>query len=215
MKLLSRSLLPLVMVLVAACASTSLRDSWVDPQFTGGPFKKWLVVGAGASTVARRTLEDVMVTRLRGLGVQAAPGWQYLPDGQVAEPQLDAAVAASGADALMLVRLRGVQTRTQVSTQMVPVMSPMMGPSMGPGRPGFGASGGWWGTYSTWVAVQDVSQFTVADVETSVFQVSQRQLVWAGTTETFDPSSVAQEVQGFSDVILRALARNGMVPAAK
>ena len=210
-----RWLLLFVPALVAACASTSLRDSWMDPQFTGAPFRKWIVVGAGASTVAQRTLEDVMVGRLRERGVQAAPGWQYLPDGQVAEAQLDAAVAASGADALMLVRLHGVETRTQVSTQMVPAVAPMMGPSMGPGAPpGFAGRGGWWGTYTTWVAVPDISQYTVANVETMVYQVSSRQLVWAGSTQTFDPTSVAREAQGFSSVLLRALAQNNLVPAA-
>ena len=194
---ISRGLLLFVPALVAACASTALRDSWMDPQFTGGPFKKWLVVGAGASVVAQRTLEDAMVAKLKTRGVQASPGWQYLPEARITEAQLDAAVRASGADAMMLVRLRGVETRTQVSTQTVPVTRGGMG---------------WWTTYSTWVAVPDISTYTVATVETTVYSVASKQLVWTGSTETFDPSSVAREAESFSNVILRALAQNNLVP---
>lgn len=195
-----RALLLATTMFVAACATTTLKDSWSDPAYTGGAFKKWFVVGVGGNAVARRTLEDAMVARLRARGVVAVPGYQFLPDGQAGEAQLDGAVAVSGADGLMLVRLRGVQTRTQVTTAMVP--GPMYG-------------FGYYGMYSGWYAVPEVSQYQIATVETSVFQVYQKKLVWTGVTETFDPSSVAQEAPGFSDVILGSLQQRGLVPPAK
>jgi hypothetical protein len=200
MQTLARSLLLLCLALLAACASTSLRDSWVDPAFAGGPFKKWLIVGTGASPVARRTLEDVMSAKLRERGVQAVPGYQFLPDSSYTEAQFDAAVAASGADALMLVNLRGVQTRMQASTQVVPTTGMRMG---------------WWGSVSTWQTVSTVNTFEIAIVETSVYQVSNKQLVWTGSTETFDPSGVAREAPGFSEVIIRALASRSLLPPAR
>ena len=42
---------------LAACASTSLRDSWSDPGFTGGPFRKVMVVGVSSTPVNRRVFE--------------------------------------------------------------------------------------------------------------------------------------------------------------
>lgn len=194
-------LLVMFAALLAGCASTTLRDSWSDPTFTSGPFKKWIVVGVGHATVAKRTFEDIMVARLRARGVDAVPGYQYLPQGRASEQQLDEAVAASGADAMMMVHLRRVQTRTQVTTAMVP------GPAF--------SSFGWYGVYGGWYAVPEVRQYDIATVETTVYAVSGRKLVWSGVTDTFDPRSVAQEAPGFSDVILGALAQRGIVPPAK
>jgi hypothetical protein len=194
-------LLVMLAALVAGCASTTLRDSWSDPSYTRGAFHKWIVVGVGGDTVAKRTFEDIMVARLRARGVDALPGYRYLPEGRASESQLDGAVATSGADGLMMVHLRRVQTRTQVTTAMVP----------GPAYPGFG----WYGVYGGWYSVPEVRQYDIATVETTVYEVYGKKLVWSGITETFDPRSVAQEAPQFSEVILDALAQHGIVPGKR
>jgi hypothetical protein len=188
-------------LLVAGCASTTLRDSWADASYARGPFKKWLVVGVGAQSTAQRTFEDIMVAKLRARGVDALPGYDYLPPGRANESQLDGAVARSGADALMLVHLKRVQTRTEVTQTMVP----------GAAYPGFG----WYGVYGGWYAVPQVTQYDIATVETTVYEVFGKKLVWSGVTDTFDPRSVAQEAPGFCDVVLGALAQHAMVPQVK
>lgn len=196
-------LLALLVALAAGCASTTLSDSWSDAAFAGGPLKKWLVVGVavGGNIAEIRTFEDIMVAKLRARGADAAPGYRYLPQGRASERELDAAVASSGADALMLVHLRRVQTRTQVTPAMVP----------GPAFPGFG----WYGVYGGWYSVPEVRQYDIATVETTVYEVRGRKLVWSGVTETFDPGSVAQEAPQFCDVVLDAMAQHGIAPPAK
>jgi hypothetical protein len=186
---------------LAGCASTTLRDSWSDPSYAQGPFKKWIVVGVGGDTVAKRTFEDIMVSRLRARGVEALPGYRYLPEGRASEPELNAAVATSGADGMMMVHLRRVQTRTQVTQAMVP----------GPMYPGFG----WYGVYGGWYSVPEIRQYDIATVETTVYAVNGKKLVWSGVTETFDPRSVAKEAPQFCEVVLDALAQHGIVPPAK
>ncbi len=187
--------------LLAGCASTTLQDQWGDPGFNQGPFRKWLVVSVGGGPAATRTFEDIMSSHLQARGVEASAGWRYLPERQATESELDSAVAASGADGLMMVHLRRVETRTQVTQVAVP-----MG---GPGFGWWGAYGGWWGT------VPEVRQYDIAVVETMVYAVKGRRLVWSGVTQTFDPSSVAREAPGFSEVILEALAQRNLVPPKK
>lgn len=196
----ARTALLFLAALLAGCASTALRDSWVNPDFRGGAFQTWLVVGAGTNPAGRRIFEDIMVSKIEARGARAVQGHRFLPDGQASEAQLTAAVAQSGADALMLVRVRGVDTRTQVSTTFVPSR-------------GFGP--GMWGFYSGWVAIPEVNQYRIAHVETSVFETRTQQLVWTGLSETFDPASIRQETPGFADVILNALAQRGMIGPAK
>lgn len=191
--------------LLAGCASTTLRDAWMEPGFAGPAFKRVLVLGVSADMTDRRVFEDIMVERVARTGAQAIPAYRFLPDsGKVPEADLDRAVQAAGADALLMSRIRRVDRQTSVSTQMVPARG-----AMGPwGR-------GWYGWYSGWFPVTEVRQYDVAVVETSVFAAAGRSLVWTGTTETFEPRSVARDAPGFADVIVRALVARGLLPAAK
>ena len=203
MRKLASALFASAALLVAACASTSLRTAWYDTTYQGGAFKRVLVVGVGTNIANRRVFEDIFSQRLSATGTQGVPGYQFLPDeARANEPAWNAGVARSGADGLLVVRLLGVDTKTQVSTTMVP----------GPGFYG-PYYGGWWGP--AMVAVPEVTQYDIATVETSLFEVRTRQVVWAGTTETFNPSTVAQETPGFAELIIKQLAARGLVPSPK
>jgi hypothetical protein len=144
-------------------------------------------------------LEDVLVARIQAAGVEAVPAWRYLPaEGQADESAFNAAVVASGADGLLMVRLLGIDTQTNVSTAFVP-------------GPGFG----WYGFYSGWYAVPQVMQYQIAVVETTLFDVKSRRLVWSGTSETINPTSVQKDAPGFADLIVVALQKGGLLLSAK
>jgi len=183
-------------LILAGCASTTLQSVWRDPAYAGGPFKRVFVVGLSAKDgTARRVLEDVMVAKLKAGGVDAVPGWQYLADGPPTdEAGFSAAVAKSGADAMLMMRLLGVETQTTVW--------PPMGPRIG-----------WYGMYSGWYAYPDVTTSQTAIVETTLFDARSRRVVWSGTSETFNPTSVQKDAPTFADVILGALRKNGLLPA--
>jgi hypothetical protein len=197
-------------LMLAGCASTTLQSTWMDPGFTGGPFKKIFVVGLSARDVTtRRVFEDVVVGKLQAAGVQAVPAWQsFQAEGAVTEAAMEAAVAQSGADGLLLTRLLGIDTRTSVSTMMVP--GPVMGPGFGPG---FGPGAGWWGPYASWQAVPQVTQYQIATAETTLFDVKTRRIVWTATSQTFNPTSVQREAPGLADAVIGALQTRGLLAA--
>ena len=179
--------------ILGGCASTTLQSTWRDPAYAGGPFKRVFVVGLSARDgTARRVLEDVIVAKLKAGGVDAIPGWQYLSDGPMPEDAFSAAVTKTGADAMLMARLLGVETQTTVW--------PPMGPRIG-----------WYGAYSGWYAYPDVTTSQTAVVETTLFDVKSRRVVWSGTSETLNPTSVAKDAPGFADVILGALRRDGLL----
>ena len=104
----------------------------------------------------------------------------------------------SGAQGLLFVRLLGVDTRTQVSTTMVPT-----GMHWGPGP--------WGAPTRTMVPVQQVRQYDLATVETKLFDVQTKALVWAATTSTLNPTSVARETPAFAELIIGQLAARGII----
>ncbi len=199
--MLKRSLtllwLAFAVALLSSCASTTLQSAWYDTSFAGGPFKKIIVLGVGGTVSNRRVFEDIFAQQLNAAGTQAVPGYQFVADdARQNEPAWNAGIAQSGADGVLIVRLLGVDTKTQVTTTMVP--GPM-----------------YFGPYGVWgpqmIAVPDVTQYQVANVETTLFDVRTKRIVWAGTTQTFNPTSVPQETPGFAQVIIGQLAARGLI----
>ena len=196
-------------ILLASCQSTTIQSTWVDPSFTGGPFKKVFVMGLARDVTSRRVFEDIMVARLQAAGIQAVPAYQYMAeDVAVPEPVLEAAVAKSGADAVLMTRLLGVDTQISASTVMVP--GPVMGPGFGPGWGG----PGWWGAYNQWWAVPQVTTYQIATAETTLYDASTRRIVWTATSQTFNPQSVQREAPGLADQVIAALRARNLLPAA-
>ena len=189
-----------VAALVSGCQTTSIRSAWFDTDFSGPPLRKIVVSARVGGTADSRAVEDAFVGRLRESGVDALAGHTVrLDDPGLSDAAFEAAVRGSGAQGLMLVDLLGVDTRTQVSTTMV--------------RGGMGWGRGSWGgiSHTTLVPVQQVSQYELATVETKLFQVQTRQLVWAATTSTFNPRSAAREAPAFAGLIVDQLAERSII----
>jgi hypothetical protein len=186
--------------LLAACQTTSIQSAWFDTSYKGGAFRKVVVIASDGTTSDSRVFEDIMVQKLQATGVTAIPGYTTVPaDARRAESAFAAAVAATGADGVILVRLLRVDTKTQVSTMMMP-----------------GPWGGFYGGFYAggFYAAPQVTQYDVASVETNVYAVATRSLVWAATTQTVNPNSVEKEAPGFADLIVTQLRARGLLPAA-
>jgi hypothetical protein len=196
---------------LAACQTTSIQSAWYDTSYKGGPFKKIVVIASDGTTADSRVFEDIFVQKLQAAGVQAVPGYTTVPpDARRSESTFAPAVAATGADGVILVRLLRVDTRTQVSTVMMP--GPMMGPWGGFYGPGFYGGGFYGGGF---YAMPEVTQYDVASVETNVYNVATKSLVWAATTQTVNPTTVAQEAPNYADIIIAQLRARNLLPAAK
>jgi hypothetical protein len=185
--------------MVSGCQSTSIRSAWFDTDFAGPPLRKIVVVGDVGTTADVRVFEDTFAAKLRGAGVDAVAAHTIRLDPNTPEAPFVAGVENSGAQGLLFVRLLGVDTRTQVTTTMVPG-------GMAWGR------GPWGGPATrTMIPVQQVSQYDLATVETKLYDVRARQLIWAATTSTFNPRSVAAETPAFADLVIGQLGARGII----
>lgn len=203
-----RPLLAAIALLLAACASTTLRDAWYDPEYRGTTFRKVLVLGVLPNMAERRQYEDVMVATINATGAQGIPAYRFLPGQERAsDAELDGAVRDSGADALLMSRLLRVDTQTQVSRQRVSPTSRDWDWRWS------GWYSGWWG--DGWQSVTTVTQYEVAVVETTLFSAGSGRVVWTGATDTFQPRSVAREAPAFSATIVGALQARGFLPTAR
>jgi uncharacterized OB-fold protein len=66
-----------------------------------------------------------------------------------------------------------------------------------------------------WFPQTQVSQYEVAQVESSLYETKTRRLIWSATTDTFNPSTMAQETPRFAAVIIAQLRARGLIGAPK
>lgn len=193
---------------LAGCAApTVLNTQWMNPQAAGKPpMRSILVMGITRDPTNRRVFEDQMVAQLAARGVRAVPSYQFAPAaGAVEQVQLEQAVKQAGVAGVLLTRVVNVSEQVNVSPGMV------MGPPMGYGFGGFyGFYGGMWATSYVVPPTVYTTQHVAAD--TRLFETANFTLLWSGsTTTTPTGSSVESLFQQFSQLIVGALAKDGLV----
>jgi hypothetical protein len=201
MQILRRLTSLCAVALLAACQTTTIKSAWYDTTYNGGVIRKTVVIASDGTTSDSRVFEDIMVQKFSAAGVMAIPGYSTVPpDSRTAEGPFAAAVAATGADAVLMVRLLRIDTKTQVSTVMMP--GPMWGPW-----------GGFYGGPGLYPAT-DVTQYDVATVESNLYDVRTKRLIWAATSDTINPRNVAQEAPNFADLLIAQFRARGLFPPA-
>lgn len=177
---------------LAACATVPAPTNvttWRDPSFAGPAFRKLFVVGLGSqSLVDQRGFENAMVAALQAAGVDAVPGWQFVPTDRVPDQAtMQSAVARSGADAALLVRMSDPSTQTTLA-YTPGTLAPF----------GAGLYAGWYDPGVTTVSYQ------AATVYTTLFDVATATAVWTYNPPAYGPMSLQQDVPAFAaDVVAR------------
>ena len=187
-------------IALSGCTTTRLESDRRDPNFSGPAFQRILVVGVAREAAARRRFEDQLVADLRAQGVHAIPSYSIIPeDGPVPRERLEQAVDQTGAQAVLLTRLVGVDTRTATQVDQTPYNGGFYGYYGGPA---------WYGpVYGSSTAYQ----YQIYTLETRLFDVPRDRIVWTGTTTTEDPISRKKEVEKFSRLITTELAKERLI----
>jgi hypothetical protein len=182
-------LLWLVAALVAACATTHLKDSWTDPQFSGAPFRKVLVIGVSRSDANRRMFEDGFVKALRASGTEASASYSLLPEeGPLQKVRIRQAVAKTGADSVLVTRVLRVQRKVDVS-------------------PGYAVPGGYGGRFygwygATWATAPEIRAYDVLTIESTLWDIKREQAVWSGISESTDPKEVTKVTRELAEALI-------------
>jgi hypothetical protein len=193
------SLATALLLLTVGCASVPSPVStttWRDPDYKGPPFTKIFVVGLSAQSLKdQRGFENLMVSTLQGAGVAAVPGWQYVPTDRTPDQStIRAAVAQSGADATLLVRLSGFTTETSVGVTSGVVVP--AGPNM----------------YVGWYEPGIVSDsYQAATIYTTLFDVKTARPVWTYNPATYNPATLQQDAPRYANDVAGLLRASGLL----
>jgi hypothetical protein len=188
-------------VLVAGCATTNPNQpsTWRDPSYNGPGFRKVFVVGLSARDLTdQRGFEDLLVATLQRAGVTAVPGWQFVPtDREPDQATMRAAVARAGADAVLLARLSGFATESDVVAVGAPVVA--------------GVGGVYGGMYGGWYQPTAVANYQVATVYTTLFDVRTASAVWTFNAPTYNPATLQRDAPRYADDVVGQLMSAGLL----
>jgi hypothetical protein len=186
-------------LLLAACTTTSLKDTWKDPAFAGPPAKQVLVIGVAASDSSRRVFEDGFSAALAGAGSAGVPSYTLIPGtGAIPSERIDSAVKQSRADAILITRVLRVRRDVNVSPGYA-----------APGWGGMGYGGYYRGAYGA--MAPDVHVYDVITIESTLWRTSNDKPVWSGTSEVMEPKNVAAATQDLAKVLIAKMKADGVL----
>ena len=200
------ALLVAAIMTLSGCASTAVNAQWVNPQAGARlPVKSVMVMGINRDSTARRIYEDAMVSQLASRGVKAVQSDKSVPEEGPAEQQkIQAAVAAAGADSVLISRTVSVTNEVRVSPGYV------AGPPWGFGWPGFY---GYYHSYWSAAYAFPPSVYTVQNVlvDTRLFDAKEYVLLWSGSSTTTPTGSMQKTIQDFAKTISATLATDKVI----
>lgn len=188
-------------IFLSSCATTTVGSTWRAPNFSGPPLQKVLVCALHPDDATRRLFEDAFVRELQPKGVTGVQCYNVLPPGQVGEQQIRDAVTTVGADGVIVTKVASVKD--------VPVYG------AGPGY--------YWGPYygalpPEWASVYAPGYLqteTEVNMQTKAYSVRQDgELIWFGTSQTFDPASIKDLISQVVPKLIGAMTKAGVLPNA-
>ena len=195
-----------IVLLLPGCGGTRVKGIWKKSDFTGGPFKKILVVGITKDERNKCIWEDIMAEQLRKLGVNAETSEQCFPgDTDITKEEILDYVLAHGMDGVIVTRLVDVVREKAYYP-----------PRGGQADIYYGRSH--YGYYNSFGTYYDevyrpgyTATFTTVLLETNLYDVATQQLVWSMSSGTLDPDSLDKLAESVSAKVVKAMQKDNMI----
>jgi hypothetical protein len=189
-----------------AIGAPKLEVSWRNPGFTGGAFKHILVLALNGKAENRAEFEDELVAAISRPGGKAEPSYKFLarPDATpIDKNDFRELIKEQKFDAVVVARLTKRDTKTTY----------VSGEAYTP-LPYYGTFYGYYGALSPVIYSPGYMETEKeAQVEVNFYATTKAdgELVWTGTTNTFDAGSAMKAIKGLVKIITKELEKENIV----
>ena len=191
-------------LMIACGPTTKLEKSWADPSFNASmkPFTKILVVAPLRDQNSQRIAEDKIVKQLKQ-GTTGVQSYTYLQPADTAVTLVESKLKNDGFDGLIVMRLTTIEKSLSYNP------GTYYGYPYGGyyGYHGYGYYGYYGGGYSPGYYSEDKTFL----VETNLYSIRDRKLLWSGTTSTLNPTSLDQSLDQIISAIKYELKQKGLI----
>jgi len=176
------------------CSMTRVKTTWTAPDVHAFHFRKVVVFVVAKDEAIRRSGEHELCERVKT--VPCAPAFAVVADADRGDVEkLAQQVDAAGFDGVVVLGYAGRRTQQTYVRTTTPL----------------------WGYYGYgWGMAYDpgyVRQDELVDVETRVYSVPDRKLLWAGTTESMNPRDVRRTIDEIADAVAAEMRKDGLIPS--
>ena len=216
------SLAVIFTLFLSGCAATALENEGALNGVTKLSFKKLVVFAPFADPEKRKDAENELKAKVTR--VECIPSYTILPNRADLKDlaKVRAAVHATGADGIVLMRPTYYQTESEVTEgsthNVTSVTSTGFGGYYG-GYYGGSYAGAMMGTVdyeARQYSYQDpdmVKNTKVLQIETTIYRVSDEKMVWYGRVVSDNPSSVKQLISDAVNAIRATMVRDELITA--
>lgn len=203
----TRSVLVLIAaVAAAACASTSFVSSWRNPAAQPATYKGKKVAALIVSKEegVRYGAEDALARELTARGAVGVPAYTIVPKELIQDKdKAKEYMQKAGVAGVVAMRVVGKDKEISSSPGSMYWGAPHYSSFWGPGYWGWG----WGGVYSPGYLKTD----TVVTVEILVYSLEQDKLLWAGQSETTNPSKVGPFIKELTAKAAAEMKKQGLI----
>lgn len=194
----------LINLLFSGCSTTKLVTSWSDPNFNELPIQKILIVGVIKNDINRRAYETHFAEQLEEEGIAGIAAHLVISDSDAySERAIRSAVNNVGADAAIIARLVSVEK----NQRYVPPTYEY--------EPVFGYGKGFYSYYGMSHRYISTPGYTATDtivkLETVVFSTRSGNMIWAGATRSFNPTSPTSVIKENTEIIIKDMRKSGLI----
>lgn len=188
---------------LCGCSSgPSMVQTWTDPAYQGTGFNSFVIVGVSKEKGTRRLFEDTFASTVRGRGLSAVAAYS-LDDGEdrLTDQEVESILNSTGANGILVTRLVAHDQKANY-------------------QPGYVTAGpayyNYYGYYNyAWGAAYSPGYtytYEVIRLETNLYDArDDMKLVWSGTSEVVDFTTIDKEVPRLADKVLKELDKEGLI----
>lgn len=180
--------------------STQVQSTWKDPKYATPPMSKVFVISLmKVEPGGRGAVEDAIVARLASVGVSAVPSYKVMSnDAEKPGPSLEEAIAASGAQGVLMVDVKSIGSLIANVGTTVNSITPDTMASY---------------NYLKGQHEQQPGDYKVAHIVSEVYLPSMGKQVWTAFTNSYDASNLARNLPDYTLKLVNVLAKDGIIAA--
>lgn len=182
-----------ILGLLSACGTLHV-DSWANPEYPNRPVGKIMVLGVGKTVEISRQYEDLFIDRLTKLGVEADSMHLHVTRKEMmSEDEIVEILKEHHCDSIIITRLLSEKERYYAGGEY-------------PDH--------YWhyyGFYSDAFDTRAVESIMEYDLETNLYDVETRSLIWSGREVVYSDRSVQSNMKDVIKALVKNLQRENMV----
>jgi hypothetical protein len=198
------------LLLLTACSTAKMTDTWVNKEYTNYQPKKLLIVGLTDNLLARKMFEEELKTELTNRGVEAVESYDVFKPTFTSLKQTEEdiekevkRISNKGYDAILISAVKGIDEKTSYSGDTY--------------RRDY-----YWRRFGRYYyLVQDVylvqgyyNQYEIYHIEASLYNLKEnndKSLVWVASYDIVDPKRINTTVTNYVSAIIKSLEEKQII----